>query len=814
MSRVFKWIRRLAVLGFSLAVLGIVALLVLVWIAAPQLPDVQVLKNVELQVPMTVFSQDEKLIAQFGETRRYPAKIDEIPDYVKQAVISVEDSRFYAHSGLDWRGIARAIWLLASTTDDRVPGGSTITQQVARNFFLSTEYSFRRKFMEMLLALKMERELSKDEILELYLNKIFFGNRAYGIGAAAEFYYGKRLDELSLAESATLAGVPKFPSTGNPITNPKRATERRNYILRRMNELGYISEAQMREAQASVDQASPHEPAVEVEAPYLAEMVRQFMEQRYGPSALTDGYRVVTTVTSNDQNAAATSVRAGLIEYDQRRGWRSAEANYAEALAAGTEAASEKLRSVPGVLGYETVLVERISDAELGTLNAQGENGSLPPTAWAWTNKVATDLFKRGDVVRVRKLSDGTAQIVQIPQAQSALVSLDADTGALKALVGGFSFNLNKFNRATQAQRQPGSSFKPFVYASAFERGYSPATVVMDAPVVFRERDGKEWRPQNDNESFAGPMRLREAMVQSRNLVSVRILDSIGVQFASRYITNFGFPSQSLPPNLSMALGSASLTPLSIARGYTAFANGGMLVEPHFIDQISDREGTVIFKMHPSIACQFCPERRSEQRVQSRVVDGFNFGPAAAPRQAAQVPAYNPNSAGPPPYTLAPRAIDERTAFLVNSLLLDVVRRGTGTAANVLGRSDVGGKTGSTNDHRDAWFSGFGGNTVTTVWVGRDDFEPLGRGEYGGRAALPIWIGFMAEALKDEPSNTQRPPSGIMTITVDKVSGALVPEGSADSVVDFVKTEDYDRILSAGLISDEQVITESAFEVF
>ncbi|HEY9143434.1 MAG TPA: penicillin-binding protein 1A [Arenimonas sp.] len=821
MARFKRLLRRALILFAGLAVLGIATLGILYWLIEPRLPDVQELRNVQLQVPLSIYTRDGRLISVIGETRRFPVDIEDVPEQVKQTFIAIEDARYYEHPGVDWRGIARAVWLLATTDDKRVPGGSTITQQVARQFFLSTEYSYTRKLTEIFLALKMERELSKDEILELYLNKSFFGNRAYGVAAAAEFYYGKTLDQLTLAEAATLASIPKFPSSGNPIINPERALVRRNYVLQRMREEGMIDEATELAARAEPMHASPHEPKIEVEAPYVAEMVRAEMEQRYGAEATTSGLSVYTTLVSDDQLAAVRSLQAGLLEYDRRHGYRGAEAQLDIGASETAQDLRDRLRPYPTLGGLQAVLVTGFEGDAANVLTNSGTSLTLSAEATRWTRKTPAQLFKRGDVIRLT-LDPESAELrlAQIPQAQAALVSLQPEDGAIRALVGGFSFGLNKFNRATQAQRLPGSSFKPFVYAASFERGFSPASIVLDAPVVFRDRAGNVWRPQNDAGNFAGPMRLREAMVQSRNLVSVRLLDAIGVDFASRYITQFGFSQESLPPNLSMSLGTSSLTPLSIARGYTVFVNGGHLVDPWYIERVLDRDGRVLSEHVPVRACLGCPGRGSDGAAGGRdttVVDGFNLGaatpPPAAPEDDADAEAV---AAEVPegPVSLAPRAIDARTAFMIQSMLRDVVQRGTGRAAAAIGRPDIGGKTGSTNDYRDAWFSGFGGDLVTTVWVGKDDFSTLGRGEYGGKAALPIWIGYMDAALKDVPLYDPEPPTGLVTASVDAISGRLVPEGTPGSVRDYIKREDYDRISAQGFDVEPVLSNEEAFDIF
>lgn len=825
MPRIPRLLRLALVLGLVGLALGLAALGTLYWLIAPRLPDVQVLRHVEMQLPLTVYSREGKLIAQFGETRRYPARIADIPEPVKQAFIAVEDARFYEHPGIDWRGITRAVWLLATTSDRRVPGGSTITQQVARQFFLSTEYSYSRKLTEMFLALKMERELGKDEILELYLNKSFFGNRAYGVAAAAEFYYGKPLAELSLAQAATLASIPKFPSSGNPISNPARALVRRDYVLQRMFENGFIDRQQLATAIAEPQTASPHEPPVEVDAPYVAEMVRQAVVDRYGPDALVSGLKVYTTLVADEQQAGNRAVYAGLNEYDRRHGWRGAEAHWELGAAVDRPALATRLRAIETVAELQPALVLGASADAAELLRADGNTVMIDLTAMAWAGKYISEnrkgfapkrvdqVLAAGDVVRLRASDDGY-QLAQLPKAQAALVALDPEDGAIRTLIGGFSYALNKFNRATQSQRQPGSSFKPFVYAAAFERGFTPASIVLDAPVVFRERgmeaDGSDriWQPQNDNDEFAGPMRLREAMVTSRNLVSVRILDAIGINFARRYIQNFGFSAQSLPENLSMALGTTSVPPLQLARGYAVFANGGYLVDPWFLDRVEDRDGATIFQAHPALACRACPQRQHEENKASTQADGFDLGTGGA-RSASEA-----EQVGPPALQLAPRTVDERTVYLVGSLMRDVVRRGTGSAAMTLGRRDLAGKTGTTNDHRDAWFSGFGGGLVTTAWVGMDDFGSLGRGEFGARAALPIWTGFMGAALADKPEVHPSVPSGVVTAWIDRDSGNLSTPGSANAMAEFFKLEDIARLQARAANNEPATSDREAFDIF
>ena len=827
MPRLPRTLRLILLGGVTLAVLGAIAAAILIMSISSRLPDVQSLRTTELQEPMYVYASDGQLMGLFGEMRRYPVDIKDVPLRVRQAFLAAEDARFYQHHGVDYKGVARAIWLLATTDDKRVPGGSTITQQVARQYFLDSEYSYTRKLREMLLAMKMERELGKDEILGLYLNKSFFGNRAYGVAAAAEFYYGKKLGELTLDEAATLAGTPKFPSSGNPLDNPERNRERRDhYILPRMAQLGYVGAAEAEAAKSVPMHAAPHERQIEVYAPYVAEMVRQEMIARYGEDVLNKGYHVTTTIDPALQAAADKAVIDGMRVYDHRHGWRKPEQKVEIPAGADSKAIARLLRGTPAQNGLLPAVVTGSSGNGLQVVLADGSELTLGSAATGWTGKSGAALAQRGDVVRVRrgnvdKPDAPPAWVIdQIPRAQTALVSLDADNGAVRALVGGFSYAGNKFNRATQAKRQPGSSFKPFLYAAAFERGFNPASIVLDAPVVFKDRAGHMWRPQNDSGNFAGPMRVRQALVQSRNLVSVRLLDAIGVDYARRYISHFGFDEKSLPPNLSMSLGTASLTPLSVARGYTAFANGGFLVTPWFIDNVRDRSGKELFKEKPATACPYCavvqaPGQAKATTVAQTTVDGFDLSPTASATDAtdaagstdkpAQALASKPKPAKPvdPTMVVAPRAIDPRVAWQLQSMMRDVVQRGTATDAKVLGREDVGGKTGSTNDHRDAWFSGFGGRYVTTVWVGRDDFKSLGYREYGGKAALPIWINYMKAALKDEPARDLDPPQGMVQV-------------KANGVVEWLKVEDEERMQSELEAIPEADVQpdEEAFDIF
>lgn len=807
MSRLRRLLRWAVIACLALFLLAAIGLGAVYYLVSSKLPDPAALRSVELQEPLYIYASDGRLIGLFGETRRYPVAIGDVPARVKQAFIAAEDANFYRHKGVSPKGISRAIWQIVTGKEGRVAGGSTITQQVAKQVFLSGEYSYTRKLQDMLLAIRIEKLLSKDEILELYLNKSFFGNRAYGVAAAAEYYYGKPLDQLTLSETATLVSSLKFPSSGNPISNPGRNHERVVYVLDRMAEDGYITRAEAARSKAEPMHAAPHERPVEVYAPYVAEMARQEMVARFGGDVLTKGYHVTTTIDPLAQQAAEKAVRDGLGLYDHRHGWHGVEQHFDLPADADAKALAEKLTGIPAQAGLLPSVVARIDGNGGATVvTADAREIALPASASGWTGKTPAALLKRGDLVRIEAgAKPGEYRIDQIPQAQAALVSLDANSGALKAIVGGYSFAGNKFNRATQARRQPGSSFKPFVYSAAFDKGFNPASIVLDAPVVFRDRRGHMWRPQNDGGGFSGPMRLREALVRSKNLVSVRLLDSIGVGFARKYISQFGFAENELPPNLSMSLGTASLTPMSMARGYAAFANGGSRITPWFIDEVKDREGNVVFREKPAIACRGCGAVPGMAAAPAGgVVDGFNLGPVAtkpAPKTAADKPAAPPQPAASDAVT-APRAIDARTAYQLVSMMRDVVLRGTATAARVLDREDVGGKTGSTNDYRDAWFGGFGGPYATVVWVGRDDFRSLGRGEYGGRAALPIWIDYMRVALKDQPVARNDPPDGMVQVNLN-------------GVTEWIKSEDLDRIQDFDDFGPQDAAPEEeAFDIF
>lgn len=755
---------------------------------SPSLPSVDALRSVELQIPLRVYSSDNKLIAEFGEMRRSPIKFADIPPHFIQALLSAEDDNFANHYGVDPSSLMRAASQLVRSGHIQT-GGSTITMQVAKNYFLTSERSFSRKITEILLALQIERQLTKDEILELYVNKIYLGNRAYGIEAAAQVYYGKSIRDVSLAQMAMIAGLPKAPSRFNPLANPVRSKERRDWILGRMFKLGKIDEASYQAALAEPINASYHVPTPEVNAPWIAEMARAEMVGRYGSDAYTQGFRVTTTVPSNLQEDANKAVTEGLIAYDQRHGYRGPESR----LPGKTrEAWAEELTRQRPMNGLEPVIVTQVDKAGISVLTRDNKQEQVAWDSMKWarpflnTNSVGRapqqpgDVVQIGDLVRVQRQADGTLKFSQAPTAQGALVSLDPRTGAIRALVGGFAFEQSNYNRAMQAKRQPGSSFKPFIYSAALDSGYTPASLVNDAPIVFvDEYLDKVWRPKNDTNTFLGPIRLREALYKSRNLVSIRVLQSLGVDTTIDYISKFGFNKQDLPRNLSLALGTATLTPMEIATGWSVFANGGYKVAPYLIDRIDSRNGDSLFVANPATV---------------PADDVAAATPEPAPAQGAPITVDTSSMpaapAVPPAPAIAERIIDGRTTFILNSMLEDVIKRGTGRRAMALGRTDLAGKTGTTNESKDAWFSGYNADYVTTVWTGFDQPETLGRHEFGGTVALPIWMTYMGAALKDKPAHTQAEPEGILSLRVDPVSGRAASPGTPNAYFELFKSED------------------------
>ena len=786
----------------------------------PQLPPIANLKDVHMQVPLHVYARDGSLMAEFGVKRRIPVKIEQVPPLLLQAVLAAEDDRFYEHPGVDYRGLLRASTQLL-LTGEKKQGGSTITMQVARNFFLDSEKTYLRKFKEILLALKIERELSKPEILELYLNKIYLGNRAYGVAAAAQFYYGTTIDKLSAAQMAMIAGLPKAPSKYNPIVNLARATERRNYILERMHGLGFLKEDAYRAALAETETASHHVQAVAVEAPYMAEMVRAEMVARYGEEAYTGGYKVYTTVEPRLQTAANAALRAALLEYDARHGYRKPLPHVDLPAGGGPEQWpaqwAEVLREQVEIAGLPAALVVKVESKSAHVYLPNKGEIELPWEAMSWARpyvnenrmgpspKSAAEILAVGDIVRVQPLPESKWRLAQVPAVQGAFVALNPNNGAISALVGGLDFYQSSFNRAIQADRQPGSSFKPFVYSAALEKGFTPATMVNDAPVVIEGASlGEDWRPENYGRDFLGPIPLRQTLALSRNLVSIRVLRALGIEYARDYVTRFGFKSDRLPQGLSLALGSGVVTPLEMVRGFSVFASGGYRVEPYFIERIEGPEGKILVQAQPLTACQDCASQGGlsvaggrtpgatapgsveampvslEDQLQAdiRAEEG---GTPPATQNAVVAPLAAPGAGG----RTAPRVISAENAYLMTSMLQDVIRKGTGRKALALKRGDIAGKTGTTNEQRDAWFAGFTPSLAAVSWVGFDNHTLLGDQETGGHAALPMWMQFMGEALKDRPESALPQPPGIVTARINPATGLLAADNDPNGVPEF-----------------------------
>jgi len=797
-------------LGVFFALLGVLALYVTYRIMEPDLPKVESIRQYKLTVPLRVYSADGKLIATFGTRKRMPVGIDEMPEHLKNAFIAGEDANFYSHPGFDIKGIARAVWEII-TTGHKKSGGSTITQQLTRNVFLTLDQTFSRKLKELFLAIKLENTISKDEILELYLNKIFLGHRAYGVAAAADVYYGKKLSELTLPEAAMLAALPKAPSRINPVTSPERALQRRNYVLSRMFKLDMINENEYQQAVNAPDNAFVHEPAVELSAPWVAEMVRDALIKRFGDAAYTHGYVVHTTIQSPLQSAAEQALRNGLHAYDERHGWRGAVQHFDLDNPEQAQKARETLESLPAPGGLQGALVTEVNHdfALLQLADGQDVEISLEDSQWAAPYEdndhkgkkpeKMGDILRPGDIVMLRRNAEGRFVLAQVPQVQGALSSLDPDTGAIRALVGGYDFRLSKFNRVTQAKRQPGSGFKPLIYSAALDAGLTPATLINDAPVVFEdEKLERVWRPENYSQKFYGPTRLREGLVNSRNLVSIRVLDQIGIRAGRQHVLKFGFNPADVPADLSLALGSATVPPLAMSRAFAAFANGGFLIEPYLIERIEDSDGQVIEYHQPVIACENCPPERPQDQLPETAPSSQPDKSSASTTDnkplknepAAETTADNQEDqislpAQPPAARRAPRIISPANQFIIESFMQDVIKRGTGRKAMSLGRNDLAGKTGTANEQRDAWFNGYQRHLVSNVWVGFDTPTPLGRGEVGGRAALPIWVEYMKTALKNQPEWKRPIPPGVVTAWIDKTTGALTDSSNPNAMLEY-----------------------------
>ncbi|MGH8219184.1 MAG: penicillin-binding protein 1A [Steroidobacteraceae bacterium] len=823
----------------------------------PALPSVATMRSVELQVPLRVYSRDGDLIAQFGEERRIPMRYAEIPQIVKDAFLAAEDDRFFQHHGFDYLGLLRAITVDLTSGQLKAQGASTITQQAARNMFLTLDKTWRRKLEEAFLTYRMEHAFSKQQIFGLYLNVIFFGERAYGVAAAAQTYFGKPLDELSIAQVATLAGLPQLPSRYDPIIDPHLAQARRSYVLRRMRELGYISAAQAAAANAEPINASEHGPPYEVEAAYVGEMVRQEMLRRFGPRAETAGYEVYTTIDSRLQAAADRAVHSGLIDYDKRYGYRGPSGHVDVAASPEAEDLEDALERYPSVGPLEPAVVVAVEDRSARVYVKGGGFETLGWDGLAWARaarngsspgpapKSAADVIAHGDVIYVADRGDldpsmaegaratvtqGGSQspsedagleLAQVPQAQAALVALDPTDGGIAALIGGFDFFTNNYNRAVQARRQPGSGFKPFLYSAALDDGFTPASMLLDAPIVIDDPALEQvWRPENSHRDFRGPTRMREALIWSRNLASIRLLRQMGIKYASDYAARFGFPREDMPQNLTLALGTLGVTPLELASAYATFANGGFRIDPYLLDKIMDHDGKVLWQAAPRLASVLCESPPSPTGAQpgARTPAAQPAAlPTAAPTAASPAPPTAPQAAaadpsrtatldlpqgasatdmlaaadairgGPcalPASRLAPRVISPQNDWLMTDMMADVIKHGTGQRALALHRSDLAGKTGTTNDSRDAWFNGYTPALVTTVWVGYDQERSLGETEEGARTALPIWVDFMHDALQGVPELSRPMPNGLVTLRISPDTGMLASAENPNAILE------------------------------
>lgn len=744
---------------------------------SPTLPSIQEIKTASLEMPLQIYSSDDKLIGQYGNRLSLPVTFEQIPEDLTHAFLAAEDSSFFQHSGISIKGLGRAVTEVV-TEDEGQTGGSTITMQVAKNYFLSSERTLNRKLTELFVARKMEDELSKNEILTLYVNKIYLGEGAYGIRAAAKKYYSKSLEKLTIAEMAMLAGLPKAPSKYNPVANPTRALTRRNWIIGRMHELGYIDQAQHDIAIKAPIGLNLYQEKLDVNMPYLAEMTRYALVNRYGEQVVNGGWRVRLTVDSQAQIDAETAVLKGLVSYDHRHGWRGAEAN---------DEPLEKFQRFNSMLPAK---VTKVSSRSFEATLRSGETITVPWSGMSWARKHytadriggypgnASQIVSKNDIVRLIKTENGNWKLAQIPDVQGSLVSLNPDNGAVRALVGGFDFNHSKFNRALQGWRQPGSTIKPLIYTSALEKGYRPDSIVSDRPIQVGT-----WRPKNSDGRFYGDITLRRGLYLSRNLVSIRLLQAIGVSDTLSLLDQFGLDKEKLPTTLSLALGAGQATPLQMATAYSTFANGGHRVQPYFIEQIYNYDNKLLFQANPQQACAVCFNEQLAD-VNKKLIETYNQSAVEgenadkkeklsaadkAKKEAEDKAKYlqklrlSTYDASPTSDRLkapvvqyvqaaqAPRILKPRVAYEMADILRDVVQRGTAVRARALGRGDIGGKTGTTNEAKDAWFAGFHPTNATIVWMGFDQPETLGRREFGGVAALPVWMDFMKAQLKGTP---------------------------------------------------------------
>jgi penicillin-binding protein 1A len=791
-----RWSGRLPyVLGtLFVALAGSVAIAFLAtfYYLRPTLPDVAELRDLKLQMPLRVYSRDGRLIGQIGEQRRLPVDYAELPERVIQAFLAAEDDRFFEHPGIDWQGMTRALLVAAGLPGPR-QGGSTITQQLVRTTLIENERTLRRKLREIFLALTLEHELSKEEILELYLNTVFLGQRAYGVAAAAETYFGKSLRDLAIAEAALLAGLPQAPSRFNPVASRELAERRRAYVLRRMLELGFITGEEQQVALDTPVSSELHGPRVEVDAPWVAELARQAMLSEYGERAYSEGLRVVTTIDSRLQRAADVALRSAVLEYDRRHGYRGVAGKATLPAVEGPADVEAALESHPLVGGMLPAVVLDVDAAAARVATRSRGRFQVPLENMRWARPVTgpdavgpapkrpAEVLGRGDVVYVLPQQADRALLVQVPDAQGAIVALDPHDGAIVAMSGGFDFYATSFNRASQAKRQPGSAFKPFIYSAALENGFTPASLILDAPVVYEAEEsgsGQEWRPQNIDARFYGPTRLRDALTRSRNLVSIRLMRSMGVGPTLEHVRGFGFAPGQVPANLTAALGTAQVTPLEMAAGYAVFANGGQRVEPYLIERVEDAAGRLLSEAAPRLACPECGSEGGYVGPLAAIVGGDGAGVTRAADAGGALPTVPGDRA-------APRAISAANAFVMTDMMRDVIRAGTARRALALGRDDLAGKTGTTNDRRDAWFAGFNAGLVAVSWIGFDQERSLGNLEEGGRTALPMWIYFMREALRGRREQRLGMPEGVITARVSPVTGEMASPDDPDAFFEF-----------------------------
>jgi penicillin-binding protein 1A len=788
----------------------------------PQIPEAATYRQVKLETPLRVYTAERELMAEFGERRLIPITLDQVPQQFVSAVLDTEDKRFYEHSGVDLITLTTAAVELLANRGEITRGGSTITMQLPRNLgTFSLDQLFIRKFKEILLALKIERELTKDEILELYINAVPFGKRAYGAQAAAYTYYGRPLAELELAELAMLAGIPQAPTAGNPVNDPNRAINRRNLVLSRMLEQRSITREQFDQAVAAPNTARLHERELDVPAPYPAEWVRSQLLARL-PDLYTGGYEVVTTLQAELQRAAHTAVRRGLFSYDRRHGYRGPEANHA---GADHQTMIDILAATPVYRELQPAIVLEVGDDAALALLWNGSEVSLDTEALAWARPYLTvdsrgpapsrpaDVLAVGDLIRVRDeilpQEDGVDPdqaprrrwlLTQVPEIQGSLVSLDNRTGAVRAMVGGLDFALNQYNHAMQAARQPGSGFKPFVYAAALDRGITPSSIFMDAPLVFEDRNLESaYRPENDDGRYRGPTRLREALYRSINLVSIRVLLEVGAANVIDFSKRFGFDTGTFPRDTQLAVGGGTMaiTPLQMAVAYATFANGGYRLEPHIIDEVVDLQGNRVLKANHPVVCEDCAtppdtpavaDLSAEPATLDDLLASLDDDATDAPPGAPMPPA-GADAGQEQPIIAAERVLDERVAYIMHSMLQDVVRRGTAVRARALERTDLAGKTGTTNDAADTWFTGYNADLTTSVWVGFPSHQPLGAREYASTTPLPIWIEFMEVALADHPQRALPQPAGVVTVRIDPASGETAAAGDPDAIFEYFLAE-------------------------